>query len=281
MRIAVFGSSGMLGRAVVNVLKQSTHEVVAIGRTNADQNFTVGKDSLRNLDLDGVDYVINCIGLISHLIEETDVNSRLQAASLNALFPHELASHSQAKGFRVIQIATDCVFSGKTGSYLESSPHDAADVYGITKSLGEVVSENVMNLRASIIGREERGYKSLLEWVLCQPLDAEISGYTDRLWNGVTTQAFARIVLGVVSQELFIPGVQHVIPQDKVTKAELVQLIAQAYGRSDIKIENQSSGIPKDMTLSTEYPQVNSELWRAAGYKSIPTISQMIDEMAG
>jgi dTDP-4-dehydrorhamnose reductase len=280
MKIAVFGHTGMLGRAVVDTLEKKGHNLVKIGRQNADQQFEVGQTNLSELSMDGVNYVINCLGLISHLIDESDVNARLQAANVNSLFPHELARFSWSRGIRMIQIATDCVFSGSTGSYVESSIHDATDIYGITKSIGEVSMPNVMNLRASIIGREQRGFKSLLEWVLTQPNGSEISGYTDRLWNGVTTQVFASILDGVISRDIFRAGIQHLVPADKVTKFKLVGLIAQAHNRQDLRILSTESGSPKDMTLSTENLEVNLELWKAAGYQRTPTISQMIDEMA-
>jgi len=138
----------------------------------------------------------------------------------------------------------------------------------------------VMNIRASIIGRERRGFRSLLEWVLRQPLGSEVLGYTDRLWNGVTTLAFARVVAGVIQEGMFRPGTHHLVPRDKVTKAELVQMIANAFGRPDITVQNQSSSIYKDLTLGTHDSVLNAALWSAGGYKQIPTINKLIGEIA-
>jgi len=270
----------MLGLAVCETLTAAGFDVITVGRKSASIPFEVGKDKLESLPLGEVGFVVNCIGLISHLIDEQDASCRLNAASLNALFPHELAIYAKIKGIRVVQIATDCVFSGKEGGYLESSEHDATDVYGVTKSMGEVQAENVMNIRASIIGREQRGFKSLLEWVLSQPLDSEIPGYTDRLWNGVTTLAFARVVAGVIGEGLFRPGVHHLLPSDKVSKAELVEIIAETFGRQDIKVRCEASGVTKDLTLGTENPGFNATLWMGGGYKQIPNISLMISDLA-
>jgi len=41
-------------------------------------------------------------------------------------------------GARLIQISSDGVFSGMRGGYTEDDPPDAADVYGLSKLLGEV-----------------------------------------------------------------------------------------------------------------------------------------------
>ena len=42
------------------------------------------------------------------------------------------------KKTKIFQIATDCVFSGKIGGYNELSNHDDLDIYGVSKSMGEV-----------------------------------------------------------------------------------------------------------------------------------------------
>jgi dTDP-4-dehydrorhamnose reductase len=43
---------------------------------------------------------------------------------------------------KIFQIATDCVFSGSKGNYNEKNLHDAFDVYGKSKSLGEINNKN-------------------------------------------------------------------------------------------------------------------------------------------
>jgi len=269
----------MLGRAVCETLTAAGFDVLTVGREGAFIRFDVGIDKLESLPLGEVEFIVNCIGLISHLIDENDKLGSLNAFSLNSLFPHELATYARLRDIKVIQIATDCVFSGKKGDYLESSEHDALDVYGVSKSIGEVNAKNVMNIRASIVGREQRGFRSLLEWVLNQPLESEIPGYTDRLWNGVTTLSFARVVAGVIREGLFRSGTHHLVPSDKVNKAELVGMIAQAFGRTDIRVRDESSGIYKDLTLATGDPEFNAALWIGGGYTQIPTISQMIGEI--
>lgn len=52
----------------------------------------------------------------------------------------------------LIQIATDCVYSGKKGDYLESDLHDPTDVYGKTKSLGEFSSDHISWCAVQLLG---------------------------------------------------------------------------------------------------------------------------------
>jgi dTDP-4-dehydrorhamnose reductase len=119
-----------------------------------------------------------------------------------------------------------------------------------------------------------------MEWVLRQKKDAKIDGYVDRLWNGVTTLAFSRIVRGVIQKGLFSNTPQHIVPSNSISKAELVKAIAEAFGRSDIRVTDKISPSPKNLTLSTSYPDRNAQLWSTAGYSKVPSIQQMLDELA-
>ena len=222
--------------------------------------------------------MINAVGVIKPYIRDTDSCQVERAVRVNALFPHLLARAAARCDARVIQIATDCVYSGARGGYVESDLHDAQDAYGKTKSLGEVRHEAVYNLRCSIIGPESRGHRSLLDWFRLQPAGATVPGYANHRWNGVTTLAFARLCLGLVREGG--PQRIHVIPADQVSKAELLGVVREAYARQDITIAPENTPIAIDRTLATEHPAGNLALWRAAGYAAVPTIAEMVREMA-
>lgn len=208
------------------------------------------------------DWVINCIGVIKPYCGDV-----VRAIKVNALFPHTLPS-------RTIQIATDCVYSGKKGDYVETDVHDATDVYGQTKSLGE--ASHVKNLRCSIIGPEVNHHVSLLDWFLGQD---KAQGFTNHYWNGITTYHFSKIVQGIIREGIDLLSLQHVVPADKVTKADLLRIIKKAYGRKTT-VTNTEAPESIDRTLSTVNPKLNQALWRAAGYSKPPTIKQMIEELA-
>ena len=279
MKIGLFGPTGMLGSAVVNYLSNLDCDLVTIGRTSSDLKFDVLTSSFAELDNMNFDYLINCIGKITHNIDEENLQDVKEAELTNTSFSLELAAFAERTNSKLIQIATDCVYSGKTGGYVEDSPHDANDVYGISKSKGEANSPNAMHIRCSIIGPELSGKKSLLEWVLNQPAKQEIIGYTDRIWNGVTTYTFAKVIYGVISSNLFLSGVHHLVPADTLTKYELVKQIATIYDRADIGITPAPSGVYKNLTLSTNNPEFNQLLWESAGYSEIPTIHDLISEL--
>jgi dTDP-4-dehydrorhamnose reductase len=230
-------------------------------------------------DLGIGDYVINCIGVINKSIVEESAASRQSALLINSLFPYRLDDLASKLGFKIIQIATDCVFSGKKGGYLESDLHDTIDTYGKTKSLGEVPSENMMNLRVSIIGREVSSKVSLFEWVRNQPANAQIHGYSDHFWNGITTKAFSRICRGIIENSGFVAGTHHLIPADTMSKFELVTSIANKTGRSDIDVLERPSGKPVDRTLATINASLNEQMWVNGGYSLIPNIASLVSDM--
>ena len=262
MKILILGAEGMLGHKVVKALKNLN----PIAPTRQEYN---APDSIARFGLQENDWIINCIGIIPQKNQSAEDMQRI-----NADFPRFLAMEGS---HRFIQIATDCVFAGTKGNYTELSQRDATDAYGQSKKLGE--SESFMNLRCSIIGSELTSKKSLFEWVKNQPIGASIKGFVNHIWNGITTDAFARIVRGIILEDLWIPKTQHIIPDNRVSKYELIKLMAQRLGRNDLEI------IPTitervDRTLDTEYPYINRLLWDMAGYFYPPSIEHLIEEMA-
>jgi dTDP-4-dehydrorhamnose reductase len=285
-KVLVLGARGMLGSMVARVLADNPQlEVTATARGESfddagHHRFDAREDELGSLlDGDGYDWVVNAIGVIKPRIDERRADSIENAIAVNALFPYRLAVEAAARGQRVIQIATDCVYSGTRGGYDESAPHDPVDVYGKSKSLGEVPADNVTHLRCSIIGPERGTALSLLEWILSAQEGAELRGFSDHLWNGVTTLQFAKLCEAMIAGTDVRP-LQHVVPGDSVNKAELLRTVLSAFGRADVTVIPGPAPQPIDRTLSTLYPRENEALWHAAGYEAPPTITEMLHELA-
>lgn len=272
----------MLGQACHLVFKSDPNfESISTSRINREDMkfFDASTDSIEDLINEvSPDWVINCIGIIKPHINENNSISVKNAIVINSLFPYQLASSISNLQTKVLQIATDCVYSGKEGGYTENSPHDALDVYGKTKSLGEVTSEQFFHIRASIIGPEYGRSTSLQEWFLSQPKNAEVNGFTDHLWNGLTTHHFALLAKAIVLSGGDFTGTQHVIPGDIVTKAQLLESFAQVYNRKDIQINPIVSSFRIDRTLNTQDISRSDNLWKLAGYDKPPTIQDMIEQ---
>jgi dTDP-4-dehydrorhamnose reductase len=265
VKVLVLGGNGMLGYKVAEQLS----DLNPIVPTRLE--FDAELHDLKRFELGPNDWIINCIGAIP---QKNPSIERL--VELNTAFPYRLAHENPQ---RIIQIATDCVYSGTRGNYEESCQPDAKEPYGVTKRLGEVQGSNVMMLRTSIVGPELTSKRSLFEWVRNQPQNAIIEGFVNHHWNGVTTEAFAQVVKGVIVNDLFSPVPQHLVPADAVTKAELVELIARRLGRADIVVLPVETETGIDRTLRTSNKPRNELLWQKAGYSKPPTISEMIGAM--
>ena len=108
-------------------------------------------------------------------------------------------------GGGLIHFSTDCVFRGAKGGYTEDDQPDATDLYGRSKSLGEVTTPNALTLRTLMIGRELMHFQSLLEWFLRQDSGA-VRGFTRVLYSGATTNYLARLVGDLIATHPVSPG---------------------------------------------------------------------------
>ena len=281
VNVLILGANGMLGQACNQILSHAAGlGVIKTSRANLEGHiqFDATKDNVSELiSKTNPDWIINCIGIIKPHIKEDESPTVLNAIKVNSEFPYILAESSRAT---IIQIATDCVYSGVKGKYVESDLHDALDVYGKTKSLGEAPMKNIIHLRASIIGPEIGRSTSLLEWFKNQPLNAEINGFTDHLWNGVTTHHFAKIALGIILNNFKDITMAHVVPDGLISKSELLREFAKAYNRQDITIKDVVSKMKVDRTLETVNQELNTKLWQMAGYSEIPSVQTMVQEQA-
>jgi dTDP-4-dehydrorhamnose reductase len=288
-RVLVLGAQGMLGSMVATLLNARPGlEVIVTTRREQPRyltgipwrRFDARRDSLRRLlERDRCDWVVNGIALTAPRIDIGDDRSVRWAIEVNSLFPRQLAAVAGRVGQRVIQIATDGVYSGSAGPYDESASHDPIDVYGMTKSLGETVAANVVRLRCSIVGPEHGPPSSLLGWVLSQPAGTRVRGFTGQQWNGVTSLHFARFCAAIVGGHESL-ALQHIVPSDTVTKAQLIELISGAFGRADLDVLPEPGPHQRNRTLATLHPSAHLGLWRATGYMQPPTIAEMLAELA-
>ena len=293
MKVLILGTTGMLGSMIAKVFRRET-DFKILGTVSNEESLKcapgniptsimdVWKDQNELLKtVDRADYIVNAIGVIKPYIHDNNPLEIEKAIRVNALFPHFLATVAAMADTKVLQIATDCVYQGtKMSPYHENDLHDALDVYGKTKSLGEVYSPQVSHLRCSIIGPELKNKVSLLEWFLSLPQNAPIKGFSNHLWNGITTLHYARICKAIIQDNIEIDHIQHIMPNDFVTKYGLLKIFKNAYSRDDIEIMETEAAQTVDRRLTSNNSAINSWLWEAAGYSRPPSIEEMVKEMA-
>lgn len=237
MKIYIFGANGMLGKYLTTHLN-SFYEVIPITRKEVDltDDFNIIIEKYKFHD---DDVIINAAGIIKQRLYNTT-----ELIKVNSLFPHFLSTLN----CNVIHITTDCVFSGKHGSYNEDSLHDCLDDYGKSKSLGE--PNNVTVIRTSIIGEELLNKKSLLEWAKSKK-GTSVNGFINHFWNGVTCLELSKQIKIIIDSHNYWKGVRHYHSPGVVSKCHLLKIMSDVYNL-ELEIIPQLSYYC-DRSLKTKY----------------------------
>jgi dTDP-4-dehydrorhamnose reductase len=241
LRVLVLGTTGMLGSMIFRTLS-ADNRVETFGTLRAADGVRrfahhLHKALIPNIQVENESgvlaafahakphVVINCIGIIKHL---PAAYNHLESLAINSILPHRLAKYCGLLGARLIHFSTDCVFTGKSGQYLETDPCDATDLYGRTKLLGEVDYEHALTLRTSIIGHELTTNNSLIDWFLSQT--DEVRGFRKAIFSGMPTFEIARVVRDMVIPDTSLRGLYH-LSVDPIDKNELLKLVAETYSK--------------------------------------------------
>jgi dTDP-4-dehydrorhamnose reductase len=240
--ILILGSNGMLGSMLMFVAKKY-YDFNVQGLSKNE--FNVLTDNINKLDTytSENDIIINCIGAIPQKqYTEKDYYA------INTTFPKQLSQYCKNKKIKLIQISTNCVFSGKKDNYKEYDIPDAEDIYGKTKFLGE--SHYGLIIRCSIIGPERHTFTGLMEWFL-KNNSTTINGYVDSYWNGLTTLELSKIIFEKIKNNDIRSSLFHYYSDYSLSKYELLSYI-NTKSNKNITINKIENGI-KYYTLSSEY----------------------------
>jgi dTDP-4-dehydrorhamnose reductase len=282
MRIFVLGATGMLGHRVAEQLSEDGLDVVKVSRTSGTQFDFEASDFTRFSELTDLreeDWVINCIGWIPQKASGDHEFDKRRAYRLNASLLRQIQEEQGKLNFAWLQIGTDCVFDGENGNYVESSEKRATDLYSETKIEGETYTKRAVQIRASIIGMDRTSNSGLFEWFESLPFGASVKGYTNHFWNGVTTNAFAKLASGLVQTNKREPRFQHWVPLGHASKYELLLIFKKHLGRDDVGVIPVERSRKVDRRLSSSNTEANSELWEIAGYSRPQTIEELVSEM--
>jgi dTDP-4-dehydrorhamnose reductase len=235
MKVLVLGGSGMLGHKIVQRFKDK-FEVSATVRSNASVyrkfGFFENVKLVGDLNVQNIEEVekllakinpeilVNCVGIIKQIPNSKSI---IKTIEINALLPHRLAEIASRHSCKLITISTDCVFDGEKGKYSEQDRPNAIDLYGKSKHLGEVVEENHLTLRTSIIGRELSTSHSLIEWFLSNR-NLKAKGFSKAIYSGFPTVIFADIIADIILNHQDLHGLFHV-SSESINKCDLLELV--------------------------------------------------------
>jgi dTDP-4-dehydrorhamnose reductase len=219
----ILGSTGMLGEVVEKYFNEKNEfELCCPDRTDYD---ATDLESVKELfEEEHFDYVINCVGILNNK------NDKDLYAKVNIVFPHYLQHLSKVYDFKLIHISTNCVFKDMGPHSVNELPN-AIDLYGQSKSLGEIIDDKNLTIRTSIIGQSQNG-SGLLNWFLNNK-NEYIRGYSKSSWNGITTLELAKQIYKIIDKEIkeekYKTGIMQIGTKEIISKYDLLNLFNDIY----------------------------------------------------
>ena len=268
MKVLVLGSTGMAGHLITLFLKQQGHNVTAYSRSSFSHCKNIignifNTEELKKIIIDGnYDAIVTCLGILNDLADK----NRSEAVFLNSYLPHFIADFLKESKTKLIQISTDCVFSGNTGPYDEDSFRDGIKFYDRSKALGEIIDEKNLTIRSSIIGPDmKQGGIGLFNWFMAQK--GSVEGFCGAIWTGVTTLTLAKAIDQAVKQDL--SGLYNLVNNRSISKFDLLTLINESFRKNEILI------------TKSEFPVIDKSLRnnRSDFLFEVPPYEKMIDDM--
>lgn len=252
-KVLILGHKGMLGNAVYSYLDTKKEDFVLL-TINERWDTDVFKKALQESD---ADIIINCVGLIPQKKPSEGDYTKVNI---------DLPIFLESLGKKIIHPSTDCEFTGSISNdrkYTKKDTRDATDVYGKSKadisSLIENTFINTKIIRTSIIGHEGTTRLSLLDWFLNS--EEEVSGYTDRFWNGITTLQWAKQCEKVLKNWNLFPILNQYGTADIASKYTLLTIMRDVY-KKDIIINQTLSPKSENKCLESDevLPDIKTQL---------------------
>lgn len=257
MKFLVLGAGGMAGHVMAVYLAERGHSVTALSRNPfpwgacrclqgdvKDMSFLGGV-----LAAGCFDAAVNCVGVLNQDAER----ERGLAVRLNSLLPHALAELTRGTGTKVVQISTDCVFSGAAGGYREDARRDGTAFYDRTKALGELENDKDLTFRTSLVGPDVNPEGiGLFNWFMRQR--GSVKGYTRAIWTGVTTDVLAQAVERAV--DCGLTGLYHLVNDEPISKFDLLGLFNKHFRGGELNITPEPSvAVDKSLVNTrTDFP---------------------------
>lgn len=230
--ILVLGHKGMLGHMVHKVLSDN-YEIKTINERFPNWNKEIFND---------VDLIINCIGAIPQKTKEFDINWQI---------PLWLDKNTDCN---IIHPATDCEIDNSS--------------YGVSKKqASNYIKDHCKTtkiIQTSIIGPELNSNYSLLEWFLSQK--GEVYGYTEAIWNGVTTLEWAKQCKVIINNWDTTPLLT-ILYSNKVSKYELLVRIQELYKKTDVVIMPKNLGKDKSLNGNIKTKNIEEQLIELKDYE--------------
>jgi dTDP-4-dehydrorhamnose reductase len=233
-KVLIFGSTGLLGSRLAPYLRSRRHDVVAVGRRDADYILPdFDSNNLKSLfTIHKPDCVINLVAATNVDLCERDVPF---AVGSNMLVPASLSKAIESFTFghcHFIHISTDQVYDG-TGEHKEEIVCPL-NVYGLTKYSGELMIKipDVTILRTNFFGRSfNLSRESFSDWVVRSLRNEEpVTFFEDVRFSALHIDTLCELIDQIIIRR--VTGTYNLGCSNGISKADFAIQLAQHLGLS-------------------------------------------------
>lgn len=242
MKIIVTGYKGFIGSRILKAFDEKNHDVVGVGRENADiTNYSQVKMLFSQVK---PDLVIHCaaIGDIWRCEEDHD-----KAWKTNVIGTRNIASACEDTGSRLIALSSDQVYNYfGSGKLRENVKTDPVNFYGTTKVESENEIRNILNrhyiLRISWqYGWSEQGMPNSRDGLLEQVYNCMQKGekikYSTASRQNITYVYDTVHVIEAMSCHKFPYGTYNVASENSMTDFETKEYMIRMLGGTESQIK--------------------------------------------
>lgn len=229
MKVVIFGSTGMLGQALVNESRYRNYTTIGSARKNADFTLDITDDfTLQEmLRREKPKIVINTVAIVNLAACEKDpcqaylVNSR--PVSILSDICTEISAY-------YVHISTDHYFTGDGNKkHNESYPIKLLNEYARTKYIGEsfaLLNPHALIVRTNIVGfRSKENQPTFLEWVIKSiKEDAPITLFDDYFTSSINVTQFSSSIFDLIEKKP--NGIINLACREVRSKKDFIEAIA-------------------------------------------------------
>ena len=233
MRILLFGSTGLLGQALIRVASRRGETVVGAARRGADHAVDLSKgEGVRDLiGSIAPDLVVNAAALTNLDACEADP---LIAHTINAAAVGAMAEACRERATRLLHVSTDHFFTGDGAQqHDETASVHLVNEYARSKFAGESLAmraPGALVVRTNFTGmRGWHGLPTFLEWAMNAIERREpMTLFDDFHTSTIDADALAAALLDLVGRDA--TGLLNVASREVASKKRFVEALAHAMG---------------------------------------------------
>jgi len=204
MNIAIIGSNGQLGTALVELLSTRGHFIMPLTHGDVEISNPTSVAAAFEVLPASPSIVINAAAY-NNVDEAEGYPNSARAFSTNTLGPYHLALECQKRMILLVHFSTDYVFDGyHNRPYHEEDQVAPINVYGASKATGEMLIRSTWEKHYILrtCGLYGHGFKNFVDTVLSYPGPKAMEVVNDQIVTPTPTTELAIIVANLIEEKL-------------------------------------------------------------------------------